>query len=272
MKYILKFILVAFLSINASAQQNFDIKIIRQSVSNNLVKGKLYVNGKYLGTTYENDALKINEGKYSGYLRYISQNGHVQGPLGNISNKGDFLLEVGNVKWSDGKARSNILFHGGNKPHHSKGCIMLGGVPRDSEGNRYLPKDHTLSKLRKEFYGTDTPNSSPNKKITIEIVDVFLFGGKWSVKDDGDIIQLVISKSGSTVSIKYNWIWDDGEIDRYVATNVKLVNSNKITFKLNGDGDNYNCELQLSSDKKSIKWKMTDVSDGYSDSTTLRKN
>jgi hypothetical protein len=46
---------------------------------------------------------------------------------------------------------------------------MLGAVPRDANGNRYLPADHTLSKLRKAFYGTDNPNSSPNKKIIIEV-------------------------------------------------------------------------------------------------------
>jgi len=261
MKLFLNLILLCFCSDYIIAQQNFNVKLIRKSISNNLVKGKLYVNGEYLGITYENDALKISQGKYPGYLRYVS-----------IGKKGDFLLEIGSVKWSDGKKRTDLLFHGGNKPHHSNGCIMLGGISRDEEGNRYLPENHTLAKLRKAFYGTDTPISSPNKKVTIEIVDVFLFGGTWSIKDDDDTIQLVIAKSGSSIKVKYNWIWFDGEVERYTPSNVKLVNSKKIIFNLKEDGDNYKCELRMSADQKSINWKLIDTSDGARSSYRLRKN
>lgn len=259
------------ISVCLNAQQNFDIKILRQSSSNNLVTGKLYINEQYIGETYENDGLKISEGKYPGFLRYISQSGHVTGPLGNIGKVGDFLLEVGNVKWTDGKTRSNILFHGGNKPQHSKGCIMLGAVPRDTNGNRYLPDNHTLSKVRKKFYETDNPNSSPNKKITIEIVEIFFFNGKWSAKEGGDAVQLEISRTGSDVRIKYSFIWEDGDIDSYNCSNVKLINSSKITFNIKQDGETYKCELNLSADKKYVNWKAIDPS-GESGTVRLKKN
>lgn len=150
-------------------EEKFDILIVRDQKDGDLLKGKLYVNEEYLGITYENDKLKIQEGVYPGFMRYVSGAGHAQGPLGNMANQGDFLLEVGDVTWSDGTKRSHLLFHGGNKPHFSKGCIMLGAVHKDASGNRYLPEGHVLRKLRRAFYGTDDPNSSPNKSITITI-------------------------------------------------------------------------------------------------------
>ncbi|MEQ9309847.1 MAG: hypothetical protein RLN90_10360 [Balneolaceae bacterium] len=180
-----------------AAQERFDIRIERTSISGNLVEGKLYVNNKYLGKTYENNNLKVRPGRYPGFLRYISNAGHVTGPLGNIGKNGDFLLEIGSVTWSDGRNRSNLLFHGGDKPHQSKGCIMLGPVSRDSDGNRYLPPTHTLSKLRKEFYGTDNPVSSPNKKITIEIIGDHDLSGVWS----GNKITVDIGQKPNSISI-----------------------------------------------------------------------
>lgn len=168
MKSIIGILFIA-LTVQAMAQERFDIRVQRSTAQGNLLKGNLYVNEKYLGETFENDQLKIQPGEYSVIMRYISTNGHVTGPLGSISHTGDFLLEVDNVLWSDGRRRSDILFHGGNKPHLSTGCIMLGAVPKDADGNRFLPENHTLSLLRKEFYGTDLPNSSPNKVVTLVI-------------------------------------------------------------------------------------------------------
>lgn len=190
-------ILCLLVSTIVAAQDRFDIRIERTSISGDLVEGKLYVNNIYLGKTYENNKLKIRPGRYPGYLRYVSNAGHVTGPLGNIGKEGDFLMEVGSVTWSDGRSRSNLLFHGGNKPHHSKGCIMLGAVSKDNDGKRYLPASHTLSKLREAFYGTDNPVSSPNKNITIEIIGDHDISGVWN----GNKITVDLGQQSNSISI-----------------------------------------------------------------------
>jgi hypothetical protein len=82
----------------------------------------------------------------------------------------DFLLEVSGVKNSAGKARTDIVFHGGTKPQHSKGCILLGPVSRDKNKVGTIGPDHPLRKLRLLFYGTDQPNQSPDKEISIVIL------------------------------------------------------------------------------------------------------
>ena len=155
----------------AANSEEFKVEVVRANTDGGLLKGTLFVNGELLGPTYENDSLKILAGTYEGRLRYVSQNGHVQGPNGVMANQGDFLLEVANVTWSDGSKRYGILFHAGNKPHHSKGCIMLGPVQHDADGNRILPEGHTLRKLRRKFYGSDDPNSSPAVSIKVVVTE-----------------------------------------------------------------------------------------------------
>jgi hypothetical protein len=154
-----------------AAAEKFDIVISREKAENNLVTGTISVNGEVLGTCYEREDLRIAAGTYPGFLRYGSKRGFAQGPNGELGQEGDFLLEIGNVKWSDGKVRTNLLFHGGNKPEHSKGCVMLGAVARGADGKAILPERHPLRKLRFLFYGTDDPTSTPNKQISITIKD-----------------------------------------------------------------------------------------------------
>lgn len=155
-------------TITANAQsKDFQITIQREEKKNKLVIGTISVNGEGIGTAYENDDLKIPAGTYKGLLRYWSGKGFAQGPFGTYGQKGDFLLEVSGVK-----GRTHILFHGGNKPHHSLGCILLGPVNKDASGVRFLDENHPLVKLRNLFYGTDVPNSTPDKNITVNVVDI----------------------------------------------------------------------------------------------------
>ena len=157
-------------NISANASEDFHIVITRQTVKDGLVIGTISVNDQVIGNAYENEDLKIQAGSYRGVLRYWSGHNFVQGPFGTIGKEGDFLLEVTNVHQADGRERKDILFHGGNKPQHSKGCILLGPVGKDpSSGIPSLDDSHPLRKLRKLFYGTDMPNSTPNKNIIIDV-------------------------------------------------------------------------------------------------------
>jgi hypothetical protein len=154
----------------ADDSKDFNVLVVREKTEDGLIKGTISVNGEVIGNTYENAELKIPPGTYKGILRYWSGHNFVGGPFGTLGKEGDFLLEVANVKEADGTKRTNILFHGGDKPHQSKGCIMLGPVPKGPDtGKPYLPEDHPLRRLRRLFYGTDTPNSTPNRDINIEI-------------------------------------------------------------------------------------------------------
>src|SRR5690348_2769848 len=99
----------------------FKIEIVRQRTANGLVYGTIGVNDSGIGGAFENADLKIPAGTYRGLLRYWSKKGFAQGPFGSLGREGDFLLEVADVRDGE-RARTNILFHAGNKPHHSAGC------------------------------------------------------------------------------------------------------------------------------------------------------
>ncbi|WP_224483470.1 DUF5675 family protein [Robertkochia aurantiaca] len=158
--FIILFLVISF-SINSQIS-DFEIKIERLTIEQGLIIGKIYVNGNYIGRCYENEVLKIEAGVYPGVMRYFSSNQFVSGPFGTLGNEGDFLVEVSKVE-----NRHNLLFHTGNQPYHSRGCILLGSPIKDSSGIKYLPIDHPLRKLRNLFYGMDNPNSSPLKEVRI---------------------------------------------------------------------------------------------------------
>jgi hypothetical protein len=150
---------------SAKAASDFVILIEREKPQGQITPGQISVNDVIIGRTYENTELLILPGQYQGVLRYVSHNNFVQGPMGKLGKTGDFLLEV-----SGAHGRTDILFHGGNKPYQSTGCIMLGPVGRDPATlEATVGPDHPLRKLRKLFYGTDTPNSTPDKNIIIRI-------------------------------------------------------------------------------------------------------
>lgn len=133
------------------------------------VVGELYLNGTRIGDTLENDKLKIPVGDYPGYMRYISEKNFAQGPFGAMANVGDFLLEVGKVE-----NRTAILLHGGTKPWHSAGCVLLGAVKseKDAAGKvirRWVDETNALRVLRTSFYGSETPSACPNTAIRIKI-------------------------------------------------------------------------------------------------------
>jgi hypothetical protein len=147
------------------APEKFTVVVQREKTVDGLVIGKLLANDKELGTCYENDEKKISAGTYKGVLRYKSGKNFVQSPGGKMGMKGDFLLEVAGVK-----GRTDILFHPGNKKEHSEGCILCGPATKDPKTGDVFAPD-ALKKLRLAFYGTDTPNATPDKTIEIIVRD-----------------------------------------------------------------------------------------------------
>jgi hypothetical protein len=166
------FCLVCFAVATVSAAaEDFIITIRREHLDGNLLVGSIFVNRERLGPCYERNDVKIAAGIYPCSMRYVSSDGHAQGPFGELAQEGDFLLEIRNVKWSDGRIRKDLLLHAGDKPGQSTGCIMLGAVRRDSHHIAILPPNHPLRLLRLRFYGNDTPVATPDKKVSIVIVD-----------------------------------------------------------------------------------------------------
>jgi hypothetical protein len=153
------------------AADEFLIQITRNNLNGKSLTGTISVNGTEIGSTMENEDYRIVPGSYKGVMRYQSQKYFVQGPNGKMDNTGDFLLEISGVKDWKGRSRDSLLFHGGTKPEHSEGCILLGAVSKSKNGKRYINESHPLYKLRLMFYGTETPNSSPNKQITVQVID-----------------------------------------------------------------------------------------------------
>lgn len=135
------------------------------------VLGNLTINGTAVGSVVENDALRVKAGEYKGVIRYVSSKNLVQGPLANMSTKGDFLLEVSGVS-----GREAILFHQGTQPWHSKGCILAGAAQKKKVGDKdviSISDDSTLAKMRQMFYGTSgEANACPNKTVRVTIKDI----------------------------------------------------------------------------------------------------
>ncbi|PXY40377.1 hypothetical protein DMB65_12225 [Flavobacterium cheongpyeongense] len=185
--YIIFFILYAAITVTLKAQ-NINIKIERLTIRDGLIVGKIYANGEYLGPAYENEVLRIEKGTYKGIIRYYSGRNFVSSNLGKLATEGDFLLEVGNVD-----NRRDLLFHTGNKPYHARGCVLL-GIPSTSNNKVYLPPENPIRQLRKIFYGTEDPLSSPNKEITITLDET-----KLKTKNDNvnTSLLILIDVSGS---------------------------------------------------------------------------
>jgi hypothetical protein len=144
--------------------------VIDHGLSVTRIYGDIGVNNRNIGRFYENPEKRIPKGTYSGFLRYRSDHNFVQSSCGGLSHEGDFLLEVANVTGPNGKGRSNILFHPGYLPSHSAGCVLFGARRFDAQGTPLpLDDDNPLVIIRREFYGTDTPISCPDKSITITV-------------------------------------------------------------------------------------------------------
>lgn len=142
-----------FLSIGYT-QDNFALTIERKLSSKNCTMGYLIAYGEVLCYTLElpwadnlNNISCISAGTYSGILRYDKTDGwRIQ--LENVPN------------------RTGVQIHMGNYTSQIKGCVLVGTnatVDNCSIQNSSI----AYSKLKKAFYGTENPNNTPNKKISV---------------------------------------------------------------------------------------------------------
>lgn len=143
-----------------TASDAFSVTIYREYPSQKCTSGYLAVNDNIIAYTLERpwadnqqNLSSIPAGTYPGTLRY-DHNDH-------------WRIELQNVP-----GRQNIQIHIGNQPDQSKGCILVGlklGPDLCSiVGGTSAP---AYTALMTAFYGTDSPVSTPDKSISVSVVD-----------------------------------------------------------------------------------------------------
>jgi hypothetical protein len=144
----------AMLSFNCFSQENFQLTIERKSSTQKCTMGYLIANGKVICYTLElpwkdnsNNISCIPPGSYNGILRYDKTDGwRIQ--LENVPN------------------RTGVQIHMGNYTTEIEGCVLVGTTAK-VDNCTVLNSATAYGKLKEAFYGTSTPNSTPNKKITV---------------------------------------------------------------------------------------------------------
>tara|TARA_R110002073_G_scaffold247619_3_gene410518 strand:+ start:3021 stop:3791 length:771 start_codon:yes stop_codon:yes gene_type:complete len=147
----------------ANGQSNFTIKIVRTALNSSSTTGELYINNEFVCHTLElpwknNKSFisNIPNGNYGGILRY-DKNG-VRG------------IQHWRIELTGTEPRTFIQIHKGNSPNDIEGCVVV--------GNEVLNKQNKLKggtsklafdNLKKLFYGTTSPNATPDKNIVVII-------------------------------------------------------------------------------------------------------
>lgn len=142
------------LSSASFAQENFALTVERKSATSKCTMGYLIANGKVICYTLElpwkdnsNNISCIPAGTYNGILRYDKTDGwRIQ--LENVPN------------------RTGVQIHMGNYTTQIEGCILVGTTAK-VDNCTVLNSATAYAKLKEAFYGTTTPNSTPNKTITV---------------------------------------------------------------------------------------------------------
>ncbi|POY35498.1 hypothetical protein C3K47_15680 [Solitalea longa] len=151
---LLTMILSVLLSTAGSSQNKFELIVERKLSSSNCTMGYLIADGEVICYSLElpwkdnlNNISCIPVGTYNGILRYDkTDKWRIQ--LENVPN------------------RTGVQVHMGNYTKQTEGCILVGADAK-VDNCSVLNSSTAYSKLKDAFYGTDNPNSTPNKKITI---------------------------------------------------------------------------------------------------------
>ncbi len=142
------------ISINSYSQEKFELNIERKLSSEKCTMGYLIANGKVVCYTLElpwkdnlNNISCIPKGSYNGILRYDKNDGW-------------------RIQLEDVPNRTGVQIHLGNYTTEIKGCILV-GTNANIDNCSVQNSSVAYSELKKAFYGTSTPNSSPNKSIVV---------------------------------------------------------------------------------------------------------
>jgi len=137
--------------------ETFRVTISREFYGTKATTGYLSVNGEVIAYTLElpwRSNLKnkscIPPGRYSGIIRY--------------DHKDRWRIELQRVPGN----RTFVEIHAGNGPSDSLGCPLVGST-MNQKFTRVGGSRDAYSKLRRAFYGTDSPTSCPNKAVIVEI-------------------------------------------------------------------------------------------------------
>jgi len=139
-------------------KRDFLITIVRSSENNNSVTGELYANERFICHTLElpwqNNASYISSipsGSYDAHLRY------------DRSDK--WRIQLDNVP-----GRSAIQIHMGNYPSDIEGCVLVGDEIINSDNKLSGgTSSSAYSRLKEAFYGSSTPNSTPDVNLKVEV-------------------------------------------------------------------------------------------------------
>lgn len=154
------FLIILFILSGAFASDTFKVTIYREYPGQKCTSGYLAVDNKIIAYTLERpwadnqqNISSIPAGTYPGTLRY--------------DHTDAWRIELQNVP-----GRTNVQIHVGNEPDQSKGCILV-GLQLSSDlcsivGGTSAP---AYAALKKAFYGTDNPVATPDKTITVQILD-----------------------------------------------------------------------------------------------------
>lgn len=147
-----------FLACGLAKAEDFKLSVFRQFPGKKCTSGYLAVNGNIICYTLERpwadnqqNISSIPAGTYTAFLRY--------------DHADHWRLELRNVP-----GRTNVQIHIGNQPDQTKGCILVGKKLGPDLCSLENSAD-ALKAIKTAFYGTDSPNSTPNKNISVEIVD-----------------------------------------------------------------------------------------------------
>jgi hypothetical protein len=137
----------------------FAITIYREYSSSECTSGYLAVDGQVICYCLErpwqnNQPLvsAIPAGVYPAHVRY--------------DHADAWRIELDNVPH-----REHVEIHVGNWVFNSEGCILVGASLKADDLCVVLDSKAAYSKLRNLFYGADTPNSMPDKDISVDVED-----------------------------------------------------------------------------------------------------
>jgi hypothetical protein len=150
--------IIVLLAATAAKAEDFKLTVFRQYPGKKCTSGYLQVNDKITCYTLERpwadnqqNISSIPAGTYSAFLRY--------------DHADHWRIELKDVP-----GRTNVQIHIGNQPDETKGCILV-GKKLGSDLCSVENSADAYNEIKIAFYGNKSPNSTPSKSITVQIVD-----------------------------------------------------------------------------------------------------